>query len=116
MAPLCVCLSCGRKIDCDPSGICEVCEANGIVAVMVCTPADTRVLIDTLENPPEPNQALKDAVVDWAIKCCAVGCRVYGAENLILWSNSLWCPKHFNNMQRQQCIDRGCRHKIPDAD
>jgi ferredoxin len=24
--PLCVCYSCGRHIDCDPSGICEICE------------------------------------------------------------------------------------------
>lgn len=24
--PLCVCYSCGGKMDCDPSGVCEVCE------------------------------------------------------------------------------------------
>jgi len=28
MAPLCVCYSCGRHMDCDPSGVCEVCEGS----------------------------------------------------------------------------------------
>jgi len=26
MAPLCVCYQCGGKMDCDPGGMCEVCE------------------------------------------------------------------------------------------
>ena len=28
MAPLCVCYSCGSKMDCDPSGVCELCEGQ----------------------------------------------------------------------------------------
>jgi len=36
MAPLCVCYSCGRHMDCDPSGVCEVCEgSSGQVAVTI---------------------------------------------------------------------------------
>jgi hypothetical protein len=26
--PLCVCYNCGRKMDCSPEGMCELCEAD----------------------------------------------------------------------------------------
>jgi len=28
MSPLCVCYQCGSKIDCNPSGVCDLCEGQ----------------------------------------------------------------------------------------
>lgn len=99
------CRKCSRRIDCTggENPICELCEVE-----MEAHPYTTP--IRTIYGEKKPDS------VEWMIKCCTVGCRVYGAENLIQWARDLWCPKHFNNMQRQQCIDRGCRHKIPAPD
>lgn len=47
----------------------------------------------------------------WDTKCNVVGCRE--TEEVIFWDGYYWCQKHFNLMQQQKCIDKGCRHPIP---
>lgn len=50
---------------------------------------------------------------DWSRKCTQVGCREYGVA---AYEEELYCGKHFNNLQRLACINRGCKHPIPEMD
>lgn len=47
------------------------------------------------------------------LKCQFPGC----PDQAVAGDGDAWyCGVHFNNVQRLKCLERGCKHRIPDQE